>query len=320
MKRPSTVSLVCAGVLGACLNSSSFGQNVSVDPSGRYYRNSSGQPIFLIGYDAWAAAVDGYTIDHVSSYSGMMNQGSPYRINYIRIGAQSPRMSASSNPPSWNGLTVPCPYAVDGNNRANLNSFNSVFWNGLANQCALGKQKGVIVHVSIFDGVGTRSGPAWGYGGSWWNPANQQASYYPNPDTNSSGGIDSVGDFYRTSEFNNGNPAAGTISYYEKRYIDQVLAMLPGVGPVKEVDVDAGEREMRRALAIIDSMTALERRDPSVLNGSRRRRIANGSGTAVEDVNRLLKQFTQARKLMKQLGGGGGGALKRLAARLPQFR
>jgi len=101
--------------------------------------------------------------------------------------------------------------------------------------------------------------------------------------------------------------------------LDQVLAMLPGMGPVKEVDVDAGEREMRRALAIIDSMTALERRDPSVLNGSRRRRIANGSGTAVEDVNRLLKQFTQARKLMKQLGGGGA-ALKRLAARLPQFR
>jgi signal recognition particle subunit SRP54 len=91
------------------------------------------------------------------------------------------------------------------------------------------------------------------------------------------------------------------------------------VGSLRGVDVGAGEREMRRALAIIDSMTPLERREPAVLNGSRRRRIARGSGTAVEDVNRLLKQFAQARKLMKGLGGGAK-AMKRLAARLPQFR
>jgi len=76
---------------------------------------------------------------------------------------------------------------------------------------------------------------------------------------------------------------------------------------------------MRRATAIIDSMTAQERREPSVINGSRRKRIARGSGTGVEDVNRLLRQFAQARKLMKQLGGGGK-LMKRLAARMPQFR
>ena len=220
--RSTIIGLALAAALN--VNNRAFAQNVSVDPSGRYYRNSSGQPLFLIGYYAWAAVVDGYTIDHASGYSTMMNQGSPYRINYIRIGAQSPRMSASSNPPTWNGLTLPCPYAVNGSNLADLNNFNSVFWNGLAAQCALGQQKGFIVHISIFDGVGTRSGPAWGYGGCWWNPANQQASYYPNPDTNSNGGIDQVGEFYRTSEFNNGNPAAGTISYYEKRYIDKVIA------------------------------------------------------------------------------------------------
>ena len=63
----------------------------------------------------------------------------------------------------------------------------------------------------------------------------------------------------------------------------------------------------------------MERREPSVLNGSRRKRIARGSGTRVEDVNRLLKQFVQARKLMKTLGSGGG-AMKRLASRVPQFR
>ncbi|HEX9204269.1 MAG TPA: signal recognition particle protein, partial [Vicinamibacteria bacterium] len=101
--------------------------------------------------------------------------------------------------------------------------------------------------------------------------------------------------------------------------LDQVLSMIPGMGSLKRVDVDAGERDIRRSVAIIDSMTPHERRDPSVLNGSRRKRIAKGSGSSVEDVNRLLKQFAQARKLMKGLGGGVK-AMKRLAARLPQFR
>ena len=102
--------------------------------------------------------------------------------------------------------------------------------------------------------------------------------------------------------------------------LDQVLSMLPGAGSLKGEDLDAGEREMRRSAAIIDSMTVEERRQPAVLNGSRRKRIARGSGTCVEDVNRLLKQFVQARKMMKTLGGGGGRAMKRLAARMPQFR
>jgi signal recognition particle subunit SRP54 len=92
------------------------------------------------------------------------------------------------------------------------------------------------------------------------------------------------------------------------------------VGNLKGVDVDAGEREMRRSGAIIDSMTPEERLQPALLNGSRRKRIAKGSGTRVEDVNRLLKQFVQARKMMKAFGGGGGKAMKRLAARMPQFR
>jgi signal recognition particle subunit SRP54 len=101
--------------------------------------------------------------------------------------------------------------------------------------------------------------------------------------------------------------------------LDQVISMIPGLGGVKNVDVEGGEKEMRRTLAIIDSMTAQERREPSVLNGSRRKRIARGSGTSVEDVNRMLKQFVQARKLMKELGGGAG-AMKRMAARLGQLR
>jgi signal recognition particle subunit SRP54 len=101
--------------------------------------------------------------------------------------------------------------------------------------------------------------------------------------------------------------------------LEQVLSMIPGAGALKGGDVERGEQEMKRTLAIIDSMTRQERAQPAVINGSRRKRIARGSGTRVEDVNRLLKQFAQARKLMKGLGGGAA-AMKRLAARMPQFR
>jgi signal recognition particle subunit SRP54 len=99
--------------------------------------------------------------------------------------------------------------------------------------------------------------------------------------------------------------------------LQQVLSMIPGIGNMaRDVDHEAGEKELKRTAAIIDSMTARERRDPSVINGSRRRRIAKGSGTTVEDVNRVLKNYAQARKLMKQMGGGAK-MLKKLGLRLP---
>ncbi|NNM99067.1 MAG: signal recognition particle protein, partial [Candidatus Eremiobacteraeota bacterium] len=63
------------------------------------------------------------------------------------------------------------------------------------------------------------------------------------------------------------------------------------------------ERELKKTEAIICSMTRQERRAPQILNGSRRKRIALGSGTQVADVNRLIKQFDQAKSLMKQFGG-----------------
>jgi signal recognition particle subunit SRP54 len=101
--------------------------------------------------------------------------------------------------------------------------------------------------------------------------------------------------------------------------LDQVLSMVPGMGSVRGVDAERGEEEMKRSIAIIDSMTPRERSDPSVINGSRRKRIARGCGQRVEDVNRLLRQFAQTRKMMKGLGSGSK-AMKRLAGRLPQFR
>ena len=102
--------------------------------------------------------------------------------------------------------------------------------------------------------------------------------------------------------------------------LDQVLSMIPGFSAqAKNVDMEAGEKEMRRSAAIIDSMTPRERRSPEIINGSRRKRIAKGSGTDVSDVNRLLKQFAQTRKMMKSLGGGGK-AMKKLAARFAHLR
>ncbi len=82
--------------------------------------------------------------------------------------------------------------------------------------------------------------------------------------------------------------------------LDQVLAMIPGVGSrVRGMDVD--ERQLGRIEAMINSMTPQERRHPEIIDGSRRRRIARGSGTSVQDVNRLLRQFQEARRMLRHI-------------------
>ncbi len=89
--------------------------------------------------------------------------------------------------------------------------------------------------------------------------------------------------------------------------LDQILGMLPGGQKLKgAMDGEVPEREMRRVVAIIDSMTARERRDHTIINGSRKKRIARGSGTNVMEVNRLIKQFLSARKIAKAMAGAGG--------------
>jgi signal recognition particle subunit SRP54 len=70
------------------------------------------------------------------------------------------------------------------------------------------------------------------------------------------------------------------------------------------------EKQLGRVEAIISSMTAKERADDSIINGSRRKRIAAGSGTSVEEVNRLLKQFTEMRRVLKMIGQGGPAAMR----------
>jgi signal recognition particle subunit SRP54 len=82
--------------------------------------------------------------------------------------------------------------------------------------------------------------------------------------------------------------------------LDQILAMLPSIGPFKDLQkAKVDEKELVRVEAIINSMTPKERRNHQVINGSRRKRIAKGSGTSVQQVNQLLKQYVQTRKMMK---------------------
>lgn len=86
--------------------------------------------------------------------------------------------------------------------------------------------------------------------------------------------------------------------------IKDLMAMIPGVGKaIKDLDID--DNAFKSIEAIIFSMTPEERTNPAIINGSRRKRIADGSGTKVQDVNQLLKQFEQTRKVMKLMSGGG---------------
>ncbi|MCU1295135.1 MAG: signal recognition particle subunit (srp54) [Bryobacterales bacterium] len=92
-----------------------------------------------------------------------------------------------------------------------------------------------------------------------------------------------------------------------------LLKMMPQIGPLKDLkDTDIDEQKIDRVVAMIDSMTPKERRNHMLINGSRRRRIAKGSGTSVQDVNSLLKEYAQARKMMKSLTGPAGFLGKKL--------
>src|SRR4029077_8709279 len=88
--------------------------------------------------------------------------------------------------------------------------------------------------------------------------------------------------------------------------LENILGMMPQLGPMKGLkDVKVDENEITRVVAIIDSMRPGERKNHMIINGARRRRIAKGSGTSVQEVNALLKQYAQARKMMKSITGGG---------------
>ena len=93
--------------------------------------------------------------------------------------------------------------------------------------------------------------------------------------------------------------------------LKQLMGMIPGVADkIKDIDID--DRQMDRIEAMILSMTPAERAKPSIIDPKRKRRIAAGSGNTVTDVNRLLKQFEQMQKMMKQMGFTGKGKKRRL--------
>jgi signal recognition particle subunit SRP54 len=108
--------------------------------------------------------------------------------------------------------------------------------------------------------------------------------------------------------------------------LEQVLGMLPKVGPFANLPRDAqvDESRLKHVEAIINSMTAAEREDHDLIDGKRRKRIARGSGTSVQEVNQLLKQYMQMRKMMKQYGAlaaqGRLRGLSRARGALQQMR
>ena len=88
--------------------------------------------------------------------------------------------------------------------------------------------------------------------------------------------------------------------------LESILGMMPQIGGLKELkNAKIDEKEITRLVAIVDSMTVRERNNHMLINGARRRRIARGSGTSVQEVNNLLRQYAQMRKMMKSFSGGG---------------
>lgn len=97
--------------------------------------------------------------------------------------------------------------------------------------------------------------------------------------------------------------------------LDQLLGMIPGMGKLKDVHVD--EKQLGRHEALVRAMTPMEREEPAILNGSRKRRIAMGAGVSVQEINEFLKQFDMMRQMIKTMTGGRPGAAKRKRMRLP---
>ncbi len=95
--------------------------------------------------------------------------------------------------------------------------------------------------------------------------------------------------------------------------------MIPGLDSSKLGDIEIDEMELAHVEAIIKSMTSEERRNPSIINASRKKRIAKGSGTKIQDVNQLLSRFEQSRKMMKQFGDMGKN-MKKGKMKFPFFK
>ena len=103
--------------------------------------------------------------------------------------------------------------------------------------------------------------------------------------------------------------------------LEQIVGMLPKLGPLANIPKDAqvDEGRLKRVEAIINSMTTAEREDHSVIDGKRRKRIARGSGTSVQEVNQVLKQYLQMRKMIRQFGPAAAKGKLRGLGKLSQL-
>jgi chitodextrinase len=209
--------LVGFGFLLLCIGPVAAGD---MSRTSRYFKDAEGNPVFFMGYYGWAATAQGHYIDHPSRYADMINEGSPYKINYIRISLGINRFTGSTNPQSYDRRETPVPFRYI-NNKADLDQWDETFWAGLRYHCELARQKGIIVHVAFFDGVGLRGGSyAYRWAGSAWNINNQTRNFFGNLDVNGNGNADENGEFYRLTDFNNN---AG-VGYYQRRVIDKAIA------------------------------------------------------------------------------------------------
>ena len=205
---------------------------VSVDSSNRYYRDVNGRPIFLIGYYMWAPPDPNVSSEHGGKLHYMINLGSDYDINYIRISLGLNRVTAITVPPSWDGDTSSTPFLYNAAGKVDLDRWNPAFWRGLKLHVELAAQKGVVVHVSLFDGPPIRyhveegvdiSGIKWP--NSFWNINNQASNYFGDLDSCiDNGTIDEPWEFYRQSDFVN-NVGIG---YYQRQLISKTVSELAG--------------------------------------------------------------------------------------------
>ena len=100
--------------------------------------------------------------------------------------------------------------------------------------------------------------------------------------------------------------------------VRSIVSMLPGATKISDENIEQGDKQLKVIEAMIQSMTKRERENPSIINPSRKRRIAAGSGTRVEDVNRLLRQFEQMKQMMKKMGAFGKKGKRRM--KLPPLK
>jgi len=101
--------------------------------------------------------------------------------------------------------------------------------------------------------------------------------------------------------------------------VKDLMGMIPGMGKATR-DMDIDDDAFKGIEAIIHSMTPEERENPKILNGSRRKRIARGSGSEIQEVNRLIKQFGETSKMMKMMTSGGGKNMMRMMKNANQMR